>query len=56
MPVILRAWEALDAYVDDMIAQRRRFLTDDLISELIRAEDDGDRLTHESSACSRAAC
>ena len=28
-----------------MIAQRRHHLTDDLISELIRAEDDGDRLT-----------
>ena len=44
-PVILRAWEALDAYVDDMIAERRHHLTDDLISELIRAEDDGNRLT-----------
>ena len=28
-----------------MVAQRRRNLTDDVISELIRAEDDGDRLT-----------
>jgi hypothetical protein len=28
-----------------MVAQRRHNLTDDLISELIRAEDDGDRLT-----------
>ena len=46
-PVIVRAWEALDAYVDDMIADRRQSLTDDLISELIRAEDDGDRLTHD---------
>ncbi len=46
-PVILRAWEALDAYIDDMIVQRRQSLTEDLISELIRAEDDGDRLTHE---------
>ena len=27
--------------------RRRRSLTDDLISELIRAEDDGDRLTHD---------
>ena len=42
---ILAAWEELDDYVDDMIAQRRRRLTDDLISELIRAEDDGDRLS-----------
>ncbi len=46
-PVILRAWEALDAYLDDMIADRSRHLTDDLISELIRAEDDGDRLTRD---------
>jgi cytochrome P450 len=43
-PVILAAWAALDAYVDDMVAERRLALTDDLISELIRAEDDGDRL------------
>ena len=43
----MRAWEALDAYLDDMIAERRHHLTDDLISELIRAEDDGDRLTHD---------
>lgn len=43
-PSILAAWEALDGYLDDMVARRRRALTDDLISELIRAEDDGDRL------------
>jgi cytochrome P450 len=46
-PEILRAWEALDAYLDDMIAERRHHLTDDLISELIRAEDDGERLTRD---------
>lgn len=45
MPSILAAWEALDVYIDDMVASRRRALTDDLISELIRAEDDGDRLS-----------
>ena len=44
-PVILAAWDELDAYIDDMVAHRRHTLTDDLISELIRAEDDGDRLT-----------
>ncbi|RAU91291.1 cytochrome P450 [Mycolicibacter senuensis] len=44
LPAILSAWEALDAYVDDMIARRRHTLTDDLISDLIRAEEDGDRL------------
>ncbi|OBH99413.1 cytochrome P450 [Mycobacterium sp. E2733] len=44
-PTILASWAALDAYIDDMIARRRHTLTDDLISELIRAEDDGDRLS-----------
>ncbi|MEB3983106.1 cytochrome P450 [Mycobacterium sp. 663a-19] len=44
-PAILTAWKALDAYIDDMIARRRHTLTDDLISGLIRAEDDGDRLS-----------
>jgi len=44
---ILRAWEQLDAYLENLIARRRVALGDDLISELIRAEDDGDRLTHD---------
>ena len=44
-PVIMHAFDELDAYIDDMVAERRHNLTDDLISELIRAEDDGDRLT-----------
>jgi cytochrome P450 len=46
-PVILRAREELDTYIANMIAHRRDTLTDDLISELIRAEDDGDLLTHD---------
>jgi cytochrome P450 len=41
---ILAAWEAVDDYVDAMVADRRNALTDDLVSELIRAEHDGDRL------------
>jgi cytochrome P450 len=41
---IIRAWSELDAYVDDMVAARRNNLTEDLLSELIRAESDGDRL------------
>lgn len=41
---IMRAWGELDAYVDEMVAGRRNSLTDDLLSELIRAESDGDRL------------
>jgi cytochrome P450 len=44
-PDILKAWGELDDYVDDMVADRRNSPTDDLISELIRAEDDGDRLS-----------
>jgi cytochrome P450 len=44
-PTILAAWDRFDAYVDDMVADRRRSLSDDLLSELIRAEDEGDRLT-----------
>ena len=43
-PVVMRAWQQLDDYVDDMVVQRRHSLTDDLLSDLIRAEDDGDRL------------
>jgi cytochrome P450 len=42
---ILTAWGELDDYIDGMVATRRPSLTEDLISELIRAEDDGDRLT-----------
>jgi cytochrome P450 len=44
---ILNAWQALDDYLEDMVARRRHTLTDDLISELIRAEDDGQRLEHD---------
>lgn len=42
---ILAAWDELDAYIDEVLAERRHRLTDDLISELIRAEDDGDHLS-----------
>lgn len=42
---ILTAWQELDDYVDAMVADRRHTLTDDLLSDLIRAEDDGDRLS-----------
>ncbi|GAB1814538.1 cytochrome P450 [Mycobacterium sp. MUNTM1] len=44
--IVMRAWDEFDAYIDDMIAERRSRLTDDLISELIRAQDDGDRLSN----------
>ncbi|MFZ0834200.1 MAG: cytochrome P450 [Mycobacterium sp.] len=44
---IMRSSDDLDAYIDEMVAARRESLTEDLISELIRAEDDGDRLTSD---------
>lgn len=43
---ILRAWDGLDAYLDDMIERRRSALSEDVLSDLIRAEECGDRLTH----------
>jgi cytochrome P450 len=42
--LVMRAWGELDDYVDDMVARRRHTPTGDLLSDLIRAEDDGDRL------------
>ncbi len=44
---ILTAWDEFDEYLRELIARRRRRLSDDLISDLIRAEGEGDRLTHE---------
>ncbi|MCW2652926.1 MAG: cytochrome [Mycobacterium sp.] len=44
---ILNAWQNLDDYLEEMIARRRHTLTDDLIFELIRAEDDGQKLDHD---------
>jgi cytochrome P450 len=44
---ILHAWQQLDAYLEDLIARRRQSPGDDLISELIRIEEDGDRLAHD---------
>jgi cytochrome P450 len=46
-PDILRAWRALENYLDDMVTRRRDALTDDLLSDMIRAEVDGDRLAHD---------
>jgi cytochrome P450 len=46
-PDILRAFEELEAYVDDMVATRRHALSNDLISSLIEAEEDGSRVSHE---------
>ncbi len=44
---IVAAWEQLDAYVGDSIDRRRQYLGDDLTSQLIRAEDDGERFTRD---------
>jgi len=44
VPEVMRAWGELDEYVDDMVDRRRHTLTDDLLSDLIRAEHNGDRL------------
>jgi cytochrome P450 len=46
-PAITAAWEELDVYLEEMLAQRRSHLTDDLVSDLICAHDDGDRLGHD---------
>jgi cytochrome P450 len=42
---ILKAWRDLDDYIDAMVDERRHTLSDDLLSDLIRAEEDGDRLS-----------
>ncbi len=44
---VVDAGEALDAYVLDLIAARRDDPKDDLLSELIAAEEAGDRLSNE---------
>ena len=46
-PDIVRAFEQFDAYIDAMVEERRSRLTDDVISDLIRAEEEGDRLSYE---------
>ena len=46
-PDIVRAWNELEAYLDGMVTRRRDALTDDLLSDMMRAEVDGDRLSHD---------
>jgi cytochrome P450 len=46
-PAILRSWDALDGYLEELIKRRRHSLADDLISDLIRVEDDGEQLRHD---------
>ncbi len=45
--MVNRATDELYEYFDDIIALRRRDPRDDLISALIAAEDEGERLTHD---------
>jgi len=45
LPAIQRASQQLDAYVHDMVEQRRRRPADDLLSTLIAVEEEGDRLS-----------
>jgi cytochrome P450 len=46
-PIILRAWKELESYLDEMVTCRRDARTDDLLSDMMRAEIDGDRLSHD---------
>jgi cytochrome P450 len=46
-PAILRAWEQLEAYIEDLIAAHEECATDDVFCDLIQAKDDGDKLSHE---------
>lgn len=47
LPRIKAASEELDAYVGAMIEDRRRRPADDLLSDLIAAEEEGDRLSRD---------
>jgi cytochrome P450 len=40
------AGQSLAAYFEDLIGERRRALGDDILSGMIRAEEEGDRLSH----------
>jgi cytochrome P450 len=47
-PIVLDAMRAIDEYVDGVVEERRPggVAHDDLFGDLMRAEDDGDRLSH----------
>jgi len=47
LPFIQAASAELDAYIGELIEQRRSSPSDDLLSDLISAEEAGDRLSHE---------
>ena len=50
LPLIARAGEELTEYVSAMIAQRRADPRDDLLSDLIAIEEEGDRLSTDEMA------
>jgi cytochrome P450 len=50
LPLIEKAAGELSAYVSDMIAERRQDPRDDLLSDLIAVEEEGDRLSTEDMA------
>jgi cytochrome P450 len=45
--VIEQAWRDLESGLDGVVKYRRRHLGDDLLSLMIEAEDQGDRLSHD---------
>ena len=50
LPLIVRAGEELTDYVSEMITERRAHPHDDLLSDLIAIEQEGDRLSTEEMA------
>ena len=50
LPLIAKAGQELTEYVSDMIAQRRADPRDDLLSDLIAMEQEGDRLSTDEMA------
>jgi cytochrome P450 len=46
-PAILRAWEQLDAYIENLIVEHSECDSDDVYCDLIHAEDEGDRLSYD---------
>jgi cytochrome P450 len=47
LPVIMAAQDELDAYTRELIAERRSLPADDLLTDLIAAEEAGDKLSTE---------
>lgn len=47
LPIISAASAELDEYVGELIERRRREPAEDLLSDLIAAEEEGDRLSHD---------